>query len=219
MNIQAVLFDLDGTLVDTAGDMAAALNAILLQEKIPALPVEYIRPYVSQGGLALIQLGFSEHVDEAEIEPLRQRFLKHYRQNLAVHSIMFDGFTSVLQTLEQLGIAWGIVTNKPGWLTDPLLQQMGLYHRAAVIISGDTTAERKPHPLPLTTAAEQIGANCEHCIYIGDDPRDIQSGKAARMKTLVAAYGYIFGDTDLNRWNADGIINYPKDLLTHPLFN
>ena len=217
--IEAVLFDLDGTLVDTAPDMGGALNNLLIEENLAPIPMEIIRPYVSQGGLVLTKLGFGGQVEESEIEPLRLRFLDHYRAIVADESLLFDSFEQVLETLEKKSIPWGIVTNKPEWLTAPLLEQMALDKRAAVVICGDTLEKRKPHPLPLIVAAETIGIACENCVYIGDDPRDIDAGKAANMKTLIAAYGYIGANTNLDEWQAGGIIEHPLDLLTHPLFN
>jgi 2-phosphoglycolate phosphatase len=215
---EAVLFDLDGTLIDTAPDMGGALNNLLIEENRPPLPIESIRPYVSQGGLVLTRLGFAGHVDEAEIEPLRQRFLRHYRAIVADDSRLFDGFEQVLGELEAQSIPWGIVTNKPEWLAHPLIEQLELAARCAVVIGGDTFAERKPHPRPLTEAAARIGVACEACIYVGDDERDIVAGKAANMKTLVAAYGYIEDAAAIPGWQADGVIDHPADLLHHPLF-
>ena len=215
----AILFDLDGTLVDTAPDMGGALNNLLIEENRAPLPLEDIRPFVSQGGLVLTRLGFGEHVHEDEIEPLRQRFLAHYRAVVADHSRLFDGFDEVLGHLESNGIIWGIVTNKPEWLTHPLLEQLGLSERSAVVIGGDTLANRKPHPQPLQVAAERIGVDCSRCLYVGDDERDIIAGRAANMKTLVAAYGYIEDANEIEGWRADGVIDRPLDLLQHPLFN
>ena len=217
--IEAVLFDLDGTLVDTAPDMGAALNNLLIEEKLAPIPMDIIRPLVSQGALVLTKLAFSEHVPEAEIEPLRQRYLDHYRAIVADNSALFDGFEQVLESLDNQGTPWGIVTNKPEWLTTPLLEQLALNDNAAVVICGDSLEQRKPHPLPLIVAAETIGIDCQSCVYIGDDPRDIDAGKAAKMTTLIAAYGYINQDIDLNQWQADGVIEKPIDLLTHPLLN
>ena len=217
--IGAILFDLDGTLVDTAPDMGAALNNLLIEESLAPIPLEIIRPYVSQGALVLTRLGFSEQVPESEIEPLRLRFLDHYRAIVADDSVLFDGLEEVLNTLEKRNIPWGIVTNKPKWLTTPLLEQMALDKRAAVVICGDTLDKRKPHPLPLIVAAETIGIACEDCVYIGDDPRDIAAGRAARMKTLIASYGYIDRGARLDEWQAGGIIAHPLDLLSHPFIN
>ena len=214
---EAVLFDLDGTLIDTAPDMGGALNNLLIEEKRAPLPLESIRPYVSQGGLVLTRLGFEGHVDETEIEPLRQRFLQHYRAIVADDSRLFDGYEAVLADLEARSMPWGIVTNKPEWLTHPLLEQLGLAARCAVVIGGDTLPNRKPHPQPLQVAAERIGVDCGKCIYVGDDERDIIAGRAAGMPTLVAAYGYIEEGCDFQEWNADGVIDKPADLLQHEL--
>lgn len=214
---KAVLFDLDGTLIDTAPDMGGALNSLLLEEGLEPIPIERIRPYVSQGGLVLTRLGFDSKVPESEIEPLRQRFLDHYRAIVANDSRLFDGYEGILSELEARSIHWGIVTNKPEWLTHPLLQQLDLAERSSVVIGGDTLEHRKPHPLPLQVAAERLGVNTEQCLYVGDDERDIVAGKAANMKTLVAAYGYIEDGTDIERWGADGVIDSPGELLQHPL--
>ncbi|HUV22512.1 MAG TPA: phosphoglycolate phosphatase [Gammaproteobacteria bacterium] len=216
---EAVLFDLDGTLIDTAPDMGGALNNLLREENREPLPLATIRPYVSQGGLVLTRLGFANTVSEAEIEPLRQRFLQHYLAIVADNSRLFDGFEAVLAELEARSIPWGVVTNKPEWLTHPLLEQLGLAARSAVIIGGDTLAQRKPHPQPLLVAAERIGVDCRQCIYVGDDERDIVAGRAAQMKTLVAAWGYIADATAIAAWNADGVIDTPSDLLHHSYLN
>jgi len=215
--IEAILFDLDGTLIDTAADMGGALNNLLLEEGLEPLPLDTIRPLVSQGGLVLTRLGFVDKVAEQEIEPLRQRFLQHYHANVANESKLFDGYAEILDELELRSIPWGIVTNKPEWLTHPLLEQLGLAQRSGVVIGGDTLAQRKPHPLPLQVAAERLRLSCNNCIYVGDDERDIIAGKAASMKTLVAAYGYIEDATDIEAWEADGVIDQPRDLLKHPL--
>ncbi|MEM7564058.1 MAG: phosphoglycolate phosphatase [Pseudomonadota bacterium] len=210
---KAVLFDLDGTLIDTAPDMGGALNNLLVEENYPPLPLETIRPFVSRGGLVLVQLGFSKKVRDDEIEPLRLRFLQHYRAIIADNSSLFEGFEALLSELERREIKWGIVTNKPEWLTQPLLQLLGLEQRAAVVISGDSLQKRKPDPLPLLEAARRIGIACEDCIYVGDDERDIIAGKAAGMKTLTASYGYIDSDIDYLEWQADGVIDSPEALL------
>lgn len=216
--IEAVLFDLDGTLIDTAPDMGAALNNLLIEEGYEPLPLGSIRPFVSKGGLVLTQLGFGETVTEPEIEPLRLRFLQHYRDIVADNSVFFDGMEEVLKTLEKNNLLWGIVTNKPEWLTTPLLQQLNLQQRSSVVICGDTLEFKKPHPQPLIVAAETIGVKCENCIYVGDDKRDIDAGNAANMITLSAAYGYIEAGTNLAEWQADGNLNQPLELLIHPLF-
>lgn len=215
--IEAILFDLDGTLVDTAPDMGAALNNLLIEENLEPLPLATIRPLVSQGGLVLTRLGFAAKVPDAEIEPLRQRFLHHYHAIVADESKLFDGYAEILDELEARSIPWGIVTNKPEWLTQPLLEQLDLAQRTRVVIGGDTLAQRKPHPLPLQVAAEHLGVSCHNCVYVGDDERDIMAGKAADMKTLVAGYGYIDAAASIETWQADGVIDQPHDLLEHPL--
>lgn len=215
--IEAVLFDLDGTLIDTAPDMGAALNQLLIEESHAPLPLESIRPYVSRGGLVLTRLGFAGKVPEQQIEPLRLRFLDHYRRRIVENSRLFDGFEPILAQLETQAMPWGIVTNKPEWLTWPLLEGLDLARRAAVVIGGDTLPNRKPHPQPLEVAAERLEVDCGSCVYIGDDERDIVAGKAARMKTLVAAYGYIEDATAIPAWGADGVIDRPCDLLGHEL--
>jgi 2-phosphoglycolate phosphatase len=219
--IEAVLFDLDGTLIDTAPDMGTALNNLLIEEDYDPIPLESIRPFVSQGGLVLTQLGFGKTVMEQEIEPLRLRYLQHYRNIVADNSVLFDGITEVLNSLEKNNLLWGIVTNKPEWLTTPLLEkislgQLNLNQKSSVVICGDTLEFKKPHPQPLIVAAKTIGVKCENCIYIGDDKRDIDAGNSANMITLSAAYGYIEADTNLAKWKADGNLNQPLDLLSHP---
>jgi phosphoglycolate phosphatase len=215
--IEAILFDLDGTLIDTAADMGGALNNLLIEENLEPLPLATIRPLVSQGGLVLTRLGFAGKVAEQEIEPLRQRFLQRYHANVADESKLFDGYAEILDQLEARSIPWGIVTNKPEWLTHPLLEQLGLAQRTGVVIGGDTLKQRKPHPLPLQVAAERLRVSCNNCIYVGDDERDIIAGKAANMKTLVAAYGYIEDAASIEAWEADGVIDQPHNLLEHPL--
>ena len=215
--IEAVLFDLDGTLIDTAPDMGGALNNLLIEENHPPLPLDEIRPFVSRGGLVLVQLGFADKVPEIELEPLRLRFLQHYRAIVADNSRLFEGFESVLQQIESQGLPWGIVTNKPEWLTLPLLEHLQLSQRAKVVISGDSLARRKPDPLPLQEAARRIGIDCINCVYVGDDERDIIAGREAGMKTLTAAYGYIEDDIDYLGWQADEVIKTPADPALEPL--
>ena len=212
---KAVLFDLDGTLIDTAPDMGGALNNLLREEGHAPLPIDAIRPWVSQGGLVLTRLGFADKVEAAAIEPLRQRFLQHYRAIVADASRPFDGCAAVLDELERRGIHWGIVTNKPEWLTWPLLEQLGLDARAAVVIGGDTLARRKPDPLPLQVAAERIGVAPGACVYLGDDERDMVAGRAAGMTTLAAAWGYIEPGVDIRDWQPDAVLGQPEELLDY----
>ncbi len=210
--IKAVLFDLDGTFADTAPDLAAALNQVLTEENLPALPFEKIRPVVSHGGIALIKLGFNLDEHHSDFERLRLRLLDIYKKNISTLTTVFDGINELLDSLEAKNIAWGIVTNKPAWLTDPLMQEMGYTHRAATIVSGDTTKERKPHPEPLFFACRAINCSPEECLYIGDAERDIVAGKAAGMRTLTALFGYIEENDRPETWGADAMIKHPGEI-------
>jgi phosphoglycolate phosphatase len=209
---RALLLDLDGTLLDTAPDMGGALNRLRVEAGREPLPLASIRPVVSHGAMRLVGLGFPEATG-AEFERLRLRFLDLYSQCLSEGTRLYPGMEPVLDELERLGLPWGIVTNKPGWLTDPLLAALGLHERAACVVSGDTLAERKPHPLPLLHAAAIVGVAPGHCIYVGDAERDIQAGRAAGMTTVVAAYGYISADDDPAGWQPTGIVAEPFELL------
>ncbi len=207
----ALLLDLDGTLLDTAPDMGAALNRLRVEHGRHALPQDRIRPIVSHGAARLVKLGFPE-ADAEEFERLRRRFLELYSQNLAEHSRLFPDLDPLLAGLERCGMPWGIVTNKPGWLTDPLLASLGIDLRASCVVSGDTVAERKPHPLPLLHAASLIGVEPARCVYVGDAERDIQAGRAAGMFTVVAAYGYISDEDDPQSWQAAAIAREPAEI-------
>jgi len=210
--ITTVLFDLDGTLIDTAPDMARALNLLLEEQQYPMLPYEKIRPVVSNGSQALVNLGFQDTVDAEKLEQLKQRYLEIYESNLCVESRLFDGLASILERIEQQHMKWGVVTNKPGWLTEPLLQQLQLSERSSCIVSGDTTAYRKPHPEPMLYACKQAGSKPAECLYIGDARRDIEAGRNAGMTTMVAAYGYIGEWENVDSWNADLLIQHPSEL-------
>jgi len=213
MQIKTVLFDLDGTLLDTAPDLAAALNNVLAENQREPLPYETIRGVVSHGGMALIKLGFRLDESSPDFEPLRQRLLSIYRANLSSKTRPFPGMAELLDRLEQGGLNWGVVTNKPGWLTQPLLQDLGLLERAACVVSGDTLDERKPHPAPMLHASAQAGSRPEQCVYIGDARRDIEAGRNANMYTLIALFGYFMDDDRPHEWQADGILEQPLDLL------
>ena len=213
MQITTVLFDLDGTLLDTAPDLAAALNTVLVENGREPLPYEAIRGVVSHGGMALIKLGFRLDESSPEFEPLRQRLLAIYRDNLSSRTRPFPGMTELLEQLEQSGLNWGVVTNKPAWLTEPLLQDLDLLERAACVVSGDTLDERKPHPAPMLLACQLAGSRPEHCVYIGDARRDIEAGRNANMHTLVALFGYFLDADKPHEWQADGMLETPRDLL------
>lgn len=211
--IKTVLLDLDGTLADTAPDLAHALNRTLEAFGRSPLPYERIRPVVSHGGVALIRLGFDLGPGDPGYDERRAHLLEVYRTHLTRETRPFPGMPELLDRLEAGGRQWGVVTNKPAWLTDPLLDQLGLLARAAVVVSGDTVSENKPHPAPLLHACERAGSMPGQCIYVGDAERDIQAGRAAGMHTLVALFGYIAATDDPAAWQADGLINAPGDIL------
>ncbi len=213
-NVQTVLFDLDGTLLDTAPDLAFALNTVLIEQKREPLPFMQIRPWVSHGGNTLIKKAFQLNDTDPAIKLLRKRFLEIYVEHLADKTRLFDGMAEVLDTLENRGIQWGIVTNKPSWLTDPLLQQLGLTNRSVCNVSGDTLPQCKPDPAPLLYACQLAEKLPEQCIYVGDASRDIEAGTRAEMRTLVALYGYIESSDSPTEWGATGMIEKPLDLLT-----
>jgi phosphoglycolate phosphatase len=211
--IRTVLFDLDGTLADTAPDLAQALNTLLVEEHKIALPYETIRPEVSHGATALIKLGFGVGPGDAGFDRLRERFLALYSAGLCTHTKPFAGIAPLLKSLQQQGINWGIVTNKPAFLTDPLVTGLGLVPAPACVISGDTVANRKPHPEPMLLACTQAGSRPHECLYVGDAERDIIAGRHAGMKTLVALFGYISKDEAPQSWGADGMIRAPLEIL------
>ena len=212
-SIRTILFDLDGTLADTAPDLALALNTLLKETGKDALPYERIRQEASYGGRALIRLGFNLEPDSPEFAPLRQRFLDFYQNKICVETKLFDGMDEVLNEISASNMNWGIVTNKPAFLTDPLVEQLGLAIEPAAVVSGDTTSNSKPHPEPLLHACELAGSRPEQCLYVGDAQRDIEAGKRAGMKTLVATFGYIRDDDNTDDWGADGAIASPMELI------
>jgi len=212
---QAILFDLDGTLADTAGDLGGALNHLRVARGLPPMPLEELRPYASAGARGLIGVGLNIHPGHDEFETLRLGFLAAYSHCLADTTVLFDGFAEVLDAIEAAGLQWGVVTNKPHRFTLPVMDGLGLTQRAAVIVSGDTTAQAKPHPLPLLTACEQIGVAPARTLYVGDDLRDIQAAIAAGMPSAAVRWGYIGHNGDIADWGADVIAAHPRDLLGH----
>jgi phosphoglycolate phosphatase len=210
--LRAVLFDLDGTLLDTAPDMVGALNALRREQGLEPLPYEAVRAVVSHGAARLVKNGFPD-ADPDRAVALQRRFLEIYRGALSVGTRLFPGMEEVLDSLAGRRLKAGIVTNKPAWLTDPLLEQLGLRARFDCVVSGDTVAERKPHPLPMLHAAALAGVAPDACIYVGDAQRDVQAAHAAGMRALVANYGYLQADEDSTAWGADGYLQRALDLL------
>jgi 2-phosphoglycolate phosphatase len=212
-HLRTILFDLDGTLLDTAPDLAAALNSVRIKHGLDALADEVIRPHVSHGAAALIKFGFSIDEQAEEFEPLRQELLDYYGQNLACHTRLFPGMHEVLQAIENDGLNWGVVTNKPERFTLPLLSELKLADRAACVVCGDTLEEKKPHPQPLLYACELAGSHYRECVYIGDAQRDIEAGKNAGMHTLVAMFGYLSEYDRPEQWGAEGMLYAAADII------
>lgn len=210
--IRTVLFDLDGTLADTAPDLAFALNQVRIEQGLEPLPFDTIRPEVSNGGVALTRLGFNLEKEHPDFPPLYQRLLEIYRDNIARETTLFPGMAELLNHIEQNDMNWGVVTNKPAWLTEPLIGALGLSERAACIVSGDTCENRKPHPEPILHGCQLAGSKAQDCVYIGDAQRDIEGGNRAGMKTIVALFGYIADNDKPEDWGADVMHQTPSDI-------
>jgi phosphoglycolate phosphatase len=213
--ISTVLFDLDGTLIDTAPDMAAALDILCDEEQHARLAFTDVRPVVSNGSVALVKLAFGDQLETQTLDRLKQRYLEIYQNNLALQSQLFAEMNDLLTHLERNNIKWGVVTNKPGWLTEPLMESLGLHQRAACIVSSDSTENRKPHPEPMFYACKLANALPEECIYVGDARRDIEAGQNAGMRTVIAQYGYIGDWENTEDWQADYSIQKPSQLLNY----
>lgn len=209
--IQAAFFDLDGTLVDSAPDMVVAMRRLRVEQGESPDGAEAIGAVVSKGGRAMIRRGFPA-ADEARVEVLLPRFLDLYAQAIAAHSALFPGMDDVLATLETRGIPWGIVTNKPGNLARALMAKLVLHHRCAALVTGDCLPQKKPDPAPLLHACALANVEASRSIYVGDDLRDIEAGRAAGMRTIAAGWGYLDGE-DPQHWGADCVIDSPPRLL------
>jgi 2-phosphoglycolate phosphatase len=211
--VDAVLFDLDGTLVDTAPDLVRAVNRVRADRGLAPLPYAQLRPYASHGARGLLGAGMAVTPDDVEYVPLRDAFLDHYAAALCIESALFDEMELLLATLDARAMPWGIVTNKATRFTAPLLDALGLSARAATVVCGDTTPHAKPHPAPLLHAAAELGILPARCLYVGDAQRDIEAGIAAGMHTVVARYGYIQPDERPDTWPADVHITEPAALI------
>ncbi|RLA07763.1 MAG: phosphoglycolate phosphatase [Gammaproteobacteria bacterium] len=210
--IQAVLFDMDGTLVDTAPDMADTLNLLLKKNNLTKLDQKIIRPFVSQGAMALIKLAFQSCSIKKQ-ETLKDEYLTMYQDNFTNKSALFEGTNKILSYLDKNNIKWGIVTNKPHGFAKPLLEHLKIYKNCAVLVCGDSLAKNKPHPLPLKIAAQKINIDVKKCIYIGDDIRDMQAAIAAKMPCAVAKWGYIDKQEDASKWHGDYIFSSIDELM------
>jgi len=205
--VRAVLFDLDGTLADTASDLAAAVNRVRADRSLAPLAVEALRPHASDGARGMLGAGLGVTREDPEWERLRDAFLDYYAAALAVHTRLFAGGDDALRAIQARGLAWGIVTNKAARFTLPLLDRLGIAARAGVVVCGDTTPETKPHPAPLLHAATGLGIEPGSCLYVGDAERDIVAARAAGMAALVARYGYIATEIAPESWGPDGMID------------
>lgn len=216
LRCEAVLFDLDGTLVDSAPDLAGAANDLRAEHGLPPLPYEALRPMVGSGARGMVGAAFGVAPGDDRFEGLRDAFLARYEQGLLKRTQVFAAMAPVLAALEASGRRWGIVTNKAMRFTAPLVEGLGLHRRAAVLIAGDTTPHAKPHPEPLLEAARRLDLDPSACIYVGDDLRDMQAGRAAGMPALAAAWGYLGASEPIERWGADAILEEPPALLKWP---
>lgn len=212
--VAAVLFDLDGTLADSAPDLAHALNELRARRGLAPVAVESLRAHASSGARGLLGAGMGVTPEHAEFAALREEFLQCYEAGLARTTQLFPGVLPMLDAIERRGLAWGIVTNKHTRFTSGVVAALSLSPRAGVVVSGDTTPHAKPHPAPLLHAAQALGVAPKACVYVGDDLRDVEAGRAAGMATIVAGYGYMGQGSDPRQWPATGWIDTPLDLLT-----
>jgi 2-phosphoglycolate phosphatase len=210
---KGIFFDLDGTLADTAPDLVAAANQLLIARNLPPKPYETLRPCASAGARGLIGGAFGINPEHPDFIPLRDEFFSNYEKALLVNSVIFDGVDHLLDQLDKAKLPWGIVTNKSERFTHPLTDLMGLRQRAVSTVCGDTTPHSKPHPEPILHAARIANINPSKSVYVGDDIRDIIAGKAAGMMTIAAAYGYCGCEEPPEAWGADYLVRHPKELL------
>lgn len=213
MRFDAVLFDLDGTLVDSAPDLAGALNDLRAQHGQAPVPYEQLRPLAGSGARGMVGAGFGVGPGDDAFPALREAFLALYERRLLKSSTVFEAVPAVLAGVERAGRPWGVVTNKAGYLAEPLLRGLSLHQRAAVLVAGDTTPHTKPHPAPLLHAAQLLGVPATRCVYVGDDARDMQAGRAAGMATVAAAWGYLGRDAVVGAWGAHHVAASPNELL------
>ncbi|MGR9100496.1 MAG: HAD family hydrolase [Gammaproteobacteria bacterium] len=211
--LACVLFDLDGTLLDTAPDLIASLNRALHLEGLPLVASETIRPYISFGATAMVKESLNGSGNDEMHCRILEKMLNTYQEHIAELTVFFNGMPEILERIESRGIKWGVVTNKLIRFTAPLMAAMNLTARAACIVSGDSTAYSKPHPEPMLAACRQAGVAPGECVYIGDSAHDIVAGKSAGMKTVAAAYGYLKPGDNPREWGADALVDSPSDLL------
>lgn len=211
--VRAVLFDLDGTLIDSAPDLGAAVDKMRTDRGLPPLPLQRYRPMAGAGARGMLGEAFGISPEHPEFELLREEFFDNYQACMTERTQAFEGVPQLLQELQQRSLPWGVVTNKSTRFATPLTQQMPLFATMQTVICGDTTPHAKPHPEPLLEAARRLGVAPQHCIYVGDDARDIQAGHAAGMGTVAACYGYLGQEQNPNTWGAHAVIYSPLELL------
>ena len=211
--VQALLFDLDGTLIDSAPDLAGAVNEMRLSRGMAALPLEALRPHVGSGARGMLGAAFQMTPDHANYEASKSEFLDRYEARMARETQLFDEVLDLLGALQFAAIPWGIVTNKAERFALPLTHHLGLHRPAFAVIGGDTTPHAKPHPAPLLEAASRGGVDPRCCVYIGDDERDMIAGRAAGMRTIAAGWGYLGKGKPIEAWNADIVLSSPSGIL------
>jgi len=212
-NIQAVLFDLDGTLIDSAPDLGAAADKMRTDRGLPSLPIEGYRPMAGAGARGMLGIAFGLTPEHPDFAALREEFFVNYERCMTERTLVFDGVAQLLEQLQLRALPWGVVTNKVSRFTEPLTRALPLFASAAAVVSGDSTPHAKPHPAPLLEAARRIGIEPSRCVYVGDDERDIVAGRAAGMVTVAATYGYLGPQADVGQWQAHAEIKSPLQLL------
>jgi phosphoglycolate phosphatase len=212
-NVRAVLFDLDGTLIDSAPDLGAAADRMRVSRGLPSLPLERYRPMAGAGARGMLGVAFGMTPDAPDYEAMREEFFVNYENAMTDRTVIFEGVPALIASLLELGLAWGVVTNKSMRFTGPLTKQIPLFTSARAIVGGDSTPHAKPHPEPLFEAARRLKLRPGQCIYVGDDERDVIAGRAAGMGTVAATYGYLGSNADTALWNADARIDSPLELL------
>ncbi|QHE86980.1 phosphoglycolate phosphatase [Hydrogenophaga sp. BPS33] len=211
--IRAVLFDLDGTLIDSAPDLGAAVDAMRVRRGLASLPLDHYRPFTGSGARGMLRAAFDVASEDDGYDLLKEEFFTEYASCLTQRTLPFDEVVDMLDLLVAVGMPWGVVTNKAERFTAPIARSMALFKTAAVVISGDTTPHAKPHPQPLLEAARRMGLPPHACAYVGDDERDIRAGKAAGMRTVAACYGYLGAGADVATWGADAMVSSPMQVL------
>jgi phosphoglycolate phosphatase len=212
-NVSAVLFDLDGTLIDSAPDLGAAADQMRVRRGLASLPLQTYRPLCGAGARGMLEIAFAMGPEHPDFEAMREEFFSTYERCMTERTFAFEGVSELINALNTRGLAWGVVTNKSKRFTDPLTAAMPLFASAGAIVSGDTTPHAKPHPAPLLEAARRLGIAPDQCLYVGDDERDIVAGHAAGMRTVAATYGYLGSQSDVAAWKAHAQINSPLALL------